>query len=181
MLGIYLSMLDTAEEKSKFEELHNRYYKEMYGVALSILKNTHDAEDATQEAFLRVARYFSKVPDVYSPEARGYLIIIIKHTSNDIILKNNRTITENIDDHYDLNEPIDLEETVFSHLTVEKVMNAARKLSDNYYNVLFLAFVYEFNSKEIASLLGISYDSAKKRLARAKIKLKTFLEELELI
>ena len=87
MLGLYLSMLDTAEEKSKFEELYNLHRQDMYRVANGILNDTYEAEDAVHEAFLRVANHFSEISEIKHTETRAYLITIVKNISLDILRK----------------------------------------------------------------------------------------------
>ena len=42
---IYLEMLETPEEKLKFEQLYFLYRDKMYAVAFKILHNENDAED----------------------------------------------------------------------------------------------------------------------------------------
>ena len=46
MLIYYLQMLDTPEEKIRFEKIYLKYRSLMYHVADSILHNRQDAEDA---------------------------------------------------------------------------------------------------------------------------------------
>ena len=53
---IYLELLATPEEKDKFQALYERYYGLLLHIANQILRNHHDAEDATQEAFLAVVK-----------------------------------------------------------------------------------------------------------------------------
>ena len=58
MLAIYLSMLETNEEKNQFEQLYIKYKQDMYAVAYGILKNKEDAEDAEHKSFLKIADNF---------------------------------------------------------------------------------------------------------------------------
>ena len=60
MLIYYLQMLDTPEEKVKFEQIYLKYRGLMYQVADGILHNRQDAEDAVHNAFLRVIKHFKK-------------------------------------------------------------------------------------------------------------------------
>lgn len=46
MISFYLSLLDTPEEKSMFEQLYRLYRQDMYKRAYGILKNKYDTEDA---------------------------------------------------------------------------------------------------------------------------------------
>ena len=52
MLMVYLSMLDTEEDKNLFRELHDEYSTLMYKKAYGILKDCNLAEDAVQESFM---------------------------------------------------------------------------------------------------------------------------------
>ena len=49
---IYLQMIESDEDKSKFEQLYIMYKGLMFHVAMKILKNEFDAEDAVHQAFL---------------------------------------------------------------------------------------------------------------------------------
>ena len=57
---IYLQMIETPEEKSKFEQLYLEYRGLMFHVAYDILHNEHDAEDAVHQAFVKIAENIKK-------------------------------------------------------------------------------------------------------------------------
>ena len=52
---IYLQMIETPEDRSKFETLYEEYRDVMYAVAKKILRNNMDAEDALHQAFVNIA------------------------------------------------------------------------------------------------------------------------------
>lgn len=54
MLMLYLEMLETPEEKVRFEEIYQNYRNKMFHMADHILHNDQDAEDAVHNAFLRI-------------------------------------------------------------------------------------------------------------------------------
>lgn len=60
---IYLQMLETPEEKSKFEQLYLEYKGLMFHVAYEILHNEQDAEDAVHQAFVKIAENIKKIDD----------------------------------------------------------------------------------------------------------------------
>ena len=70
MLQFYLQLLDTAAEKEKFEKLYEQYRKLMMAEANAILKSKHLAEDAVQEAFLRIIKSFDYVEEILSPRTK---------------------------------------------------------------------------------------------------------------
>ena len=60
MLAIFLQIVDTPEEQTKFEKLYHRYKNLLFYVAYNALEDYEDAEDAVNETFFRVAKNFSK-------------------------------------------------------------------------------------------------------------------------
>ena len=55
MLISYLAMIGTQHEKSEFVKMYERYRKLMHYAAKRILGDDSLAEEAVQEAFLRIA------------------------------------------------------------------------------------------------------------------------------
>ena len=53
---IYLMMLDTEEEKSKFEKIYFKYRQLMFQVANGILKDECLSEDAVHESFIKIMK-----------------------------------------------------------------------------------------------------------------------------
>ena len=68
MLGIYLRLLDTEEEQTRFRQLYEKYRNLMFYVAKGILKDDYLTEDAVHEAFIRIAKNFSKIGEISCPQ-----------------------------------------------------------------------------------------------------------------
>lgn len=64
MLSFYLSALESAADKEDFRALYRRYHGVMERTALAILQDPRDAEEAVQEAFIRVIENFSKIYEI---------------------------------------------------------------------------------------------------------------------
>ena len=58
---IYLQMIESAEDQSKFEDIYTAYCKLMFCVALKYLKHEQDAEDAVHHAFVKIAENIKNV------------------------------------------------------------------------------------------------------------------------
>lgn len=56
MLAFYMMLIDDEQNKSKFEKLYYEYRDRMMYVALSVLHNNEDAEDAVHNAFIGIAK-----------------------------------------------------------------------------------------------------------------------------
>ena len=78
---IILMMVDTPEQKRKFAELYERYRYLMFKIALDILHEHHLAEDALQEAFVRVAKHMECIGQLEETATKRYLITITKNAA----------------------------------------------------------------------------------------------------
>ena len=175
MVGFYLSLLDTEEEKSKFEQLYLKYRQDMYKTAYGILKNEFESEDAVHEAFMRVIKKLTNISEINCPQTHAYLIIIVRNIALKMAEENNKTISVDVDS-IEITDKFDLEEDVISKMEVERIKHILKGLPEDYYDILFLELFMEFSISDIAEQLNITYDNAKKRLQRARQKFIDILE-----
>ena len=77
MLSFYLSALESAADKEDFRALYRRYHGVMERTALAILQNPRDAEEAVQEAFIRVIENFSKIYEIPCKNLGAWLVTIV--------------------------------------------------------------------------------------------------------
>lgn len=165
MLQIYLTLIDTDAEKQKFIIFYEQYRKLMFYIAKEILKDNHLAEDAVQEAFLRIAKNFHKTGTVTSHETKAFAVIITRNVAIDIYNKEKKITKIN---QY-LSESIETETDDFTKKTsYKKLLGYILELPEIYRDVLYLNLVYDYQFNEIANLLGISTENARKRAQRGK-------------
>lgn len=165
MLQIYLTLIDTDAEKQKFIIFYEQYRKLMFYIAKEILKDNHLAEDAVQEAFLRIAKNFHKTGTVTSHETKAFAVIITRNVAIDIYSKEKKITKIN---QY-LSESIETETDDFTEKTsYKKLLGYILELPEIYRDVLYLNLVYDYQFNEIANLLGISTENARKRAQRGK-------------
>lgn len=87
MLGLYLSLVESEEEKQLIEELYNNNKQVMYNIAFKNLHNSSDAEDAVHEAFLRAIKNIEKISHIPSNKQQAYLNVIVRNVSFDMFNK----------------------------------------------------------------------------------------------
>lgn len=179
MLAAALGYIDTNEDKKRFEELYYTYRNLMYRAAFDILKNQQDAEDALQEAFISIAKNFSKISEIKCPQTKAFVVIIIRNTSYNMLKKIDRRYEADIDiEGLDISDERSTPfETVEDKYSIEQLEKALRQLPQNYFDIIYLTSYMDNSIKEAADLLGISYDNAKQRLKRAREKLAAILKE----
>ena len=61
MLTMFLAMLETEADRQKFTRLYEAMEKKIYAVALRILGSPEQAEDAAQQAWLRLIQKWELV------------------------------------------------------------------------------------------------------------------------
>ncbi len=175
-LSFYLTLIDTAEEKSKFEELYLLYRQDMYKTAYGILKDSFESEDIVHEAFLIIIRKLDKISEIKCPQTHAFLIIIVRNLALKAFNNKKKVNYENIDE-MDMSDSIDIEDEIISALTMNQLENILKQLPQEHYQILYLEQFMGFTIKEISEIMDISYDNAKKRLQRAKYKFKKLIKE----
>lgn len=165
-----------SESQMKFEYIFNSYAKQMIYVANRILGNRQDAEDAAQEALLRIAANIKSVDTTDDARARGYVLTAAKNAAKDILkARSARAKTVDIETAYELYED-DSSLGVIENAGYEEILDCIRGLDPIYRDVLYYHLAEEMSGKEIASLLGRKYGTVKMQIKRGKAILAKSLE-----
>lgn len=172
---IFLSMIETEEDKEKFVQIYESYSHFMWYIANEVLWDKYLAEDAVQEAFIALTRHMEKINDVNSSQTKKFLATIVKSKAIDIIRKKKGDLFEEY-------EEIDLETTKSDLLmeyiqkeSHEALLSSIRQLDDNYRIVFEYKYLHELSDREIADLLGITPKNVNVRIFRARKKLQEIL------
>ena len=166
---IYLQMIESEEDKSKFLEIYNQYKYLMFSVANRILKNDYDAEDAVHQAFVSIIDNLNKIDAIDCPETRSYVVIITENKAIDIIRSRKHLAGEELNDAiHGIEIPLPGD---------NGLADAMAKLPARYREVLLLRFDNGYNTKELAKMLDMTRGSVQKLIWRAKNALKKQLEK----
>lgn len=160
---IYLAMIDSPEDQSKFENIYNSYKGLMFYIANKILHNEQDSEDAVHNAFIKIAENIDKIGDPVCPKTKVYVVTIVENKAIDLYRANQRrhkvTYLDDI-------SGIEIEESNLQGLAA-----CMTKLSPRYRQIILLKYYHGFSCKEIAKQLNITEANAIKLDQRAKNKL----------
>ena len=77
-------------DASCWEELAAMYYDDILRYCLYHTRDRETAEDAVQEAFVRVAKHMENVGQPEETATKRYLITITKHAAIDLYRRRNR-------------------------------------------------------------------------------------------
>jgi RNA polymerase sigma-70 factor (ECF subfamily) len=167
MLAICFAALVEESSRNKFTKMVEKYQRLMFCVARDILKDDYLAEDAVQEAFLKVAKNFSKVGDIDSGKTKFFLVVITKNTALDMLRKELRRPDGNatrLDDLAENSVPVG----TFNDIDAVDLGELIMTLPENLRSVLYLYGIYGYTFSEISNLMGLSIAAVKGRYYRAR-------------
>ncbi len=176
MLGFYLTLLDTAEEKNTFTDLYLKYRDAMYNCAYKILKDSYLAEDAVHNAFLALTKNINKINGMERNEILSYLLIISRNASFAIYKNYRKNLCSDIDDEIVFSDD-DVQADIEINESRERIFRMIKSLDTSYSDVLILKLFYGLDNRETAKALNLTVDNVRVRFYRGKVKLKELLEK----
>lgn len=155
-------------------QLYNQYCDGMYVVARRFVKDTMEAEDIVQEAFIKA---FTKLDQFKGDVTFGaWLKRIVINKSIDL-LKSKKQHMQDLEEVHLKVIDTDYENDwlVEDTITVDEVKAAIAQLSDKYRYVVMLYLLEGYDHQEISQILNISEVASRTQLSRGKAKLKKLL------
>ena len=176
-------------DPSAFDEMVSRYWDRIYAMVNQLLRNSQDAEEVTQDAFIRAHRglvnfrgesaFSTWLYQIATNLARNRYWYWWRrkrdHTvsfDQPVSADNETTLAELI--------PAELETPGDATVTqefVNRIAESMEKLSPKHREILILRNVKNLSYEEIAVILGISVGTVKSRIARARESLRARLGE----
>ena len=167
-------------DQSAFEELVLKYQDRIYNLCRHMLGNTHEAEDAAQDTFLKA---YQKLKD-FKPEASLYTWLY-RIAVNTCLDYKKRPFFESLfrksdeDEEYIL-EPLSDEPSPEKLYESKQLGLALRKslgkLSPKLKTVIILKEIEGLSYEEIVDILEISIGTVKSRISRAREELKEMMK-----
>lgn len=183
----------------EFEEIVNRYKDRAMTLAMRILKNSEDAEDALQEAFIKTFRAIADKQFEERSKFSTYFYRIVYNTAIDFYKKHKAKTFNliNIDDtkknddgevtdinsfemsidrnNYQMSGVYDTDRMTLDNQMQEVVNRYLEEIPEKYSTILTLFYINDLSHEEIAETLKLPLGTVKNRIFRAKDKLKEVL------
>ncbi len=153
------------------EKLYNCTKDAIYGYALSMLKNTHDAEDVLHDAYISIYNSAGR----YAPMGRpmAWIFTITRNLCLDKLRARDRIADlpeENWEEYLDSNSSISVDDK----LLLESCLNS---LSDDEREILLLHVLSGLKHREISEMTGRPISTVLSKYHRALKKLRTLIKE----
>lgn len=180
MLQLYISLLETEEEKQKMTEIYEQYKYYCIFIAKKLLTSPDDAEDATHAAFLEIIKHKKKYFTLGCSDFRASLVVIVKNKAYDILRLRKKERAEDADSLDDMPDDIPSVEDILSiQEEYDLLRTALKKLTPSYNQILTLKYFENLSNAEIADELDTNKKNVEVMLYRAKISLRKALIELK--
>jgi len=162
------------------EALVREHSRLVYRISYAVLRRHHDAEDATQETFVRVLRYSSKLHTVEDPKT--WLARIAWRVAVDRSRQRSRKGEIPLDDPENSQlEPSSSQAQADETLQAAQLERLVEKfiaaLPEKLRQPLVLSTIEEMSLREVAATLGINEAAVRSRVFRARQILKAKLAE----
>lgn len=162
-------MQDNTEKNIRFRKDYDQYSRLIYSVAYSYMKNTSDANDAMQEAFLK---YYQHMEHLESEEhIKPWLITVVSNICKNMLRSGWFTRTFFQEDCEE--EPVSEED--FGERS--ELFWAVMKLPEKERVPVHLFYYEGYSAVEISKLLKINVSTVRVRLMRGRERLKSILKE----
>lgn len=163
-------------DREAFTELVVRYQRPIYNAAFWMLRRAEDANDVTQEVFLKVAERL----DDYDPRYKffSWIYRIAVNESLNVLRRSRRE--EALDDDIDIPaaDSANPEHQVGNAELSRRIQGTMMKMSTNDRMVLTLRHFSELSYEEIGQVLDLDEKTVKSRLFEARHRLGDLLKDL---
>jgi len=172
----------TGNEKA-LEILIGQYLKSIYGFVYRYVNNVSEAEDITQEVFVRMWRNIKKFDQ--NKSFKTWLFAIAKNASIDFLKKKKPLLFSEFESKEGTNilletleDPAFLPNEVLERKDISSMLSSAvEKLSSQHRLLVSLRYNNQLTFREIAQFLGEPLNTVKSRTRRAIIALKNILKK----
>ncbi len=169
MLSFLLTALESAEDKKKFTLIYEQYRPKMEQVALGILQEQGDAEDAVQNAFMQIIRHFEKIYSIPCEELPFWIISVVKNEALMILRKKKKEVP--LEDWDVVSEET---EGVTGY---NELVELVRQMPETYRAVLEMKLLLGYTDREVARHLNLSETAVSTRFSRGRELLRRIVEK----
>lgn len=166
---IYLQVIETPEDESKFTAIYEAYHDLLFYIAFERMKHIQDAEDAVHHVFMKIAENIKTIEPV-SPKTKMYVVTMIDNRVTDVFRVRGRHPVDPYNDELKHGLVVEMEgEDLLTQCIME--------LPEQQRMVVWLKYKQGYNLREISKMLNISLSWAQKIDQRAKKKLEELYKE----
>lgn len=161
-------------DRSAFAELYDRHVRPVYWQAYSIVRQDHEAEDVTQDAFITMWRKIDTIV-VADDSVLPWLLVTARYTALNAQRRINKRNARLIDDVADTVAVEDVVEASLIRAEIDKATAALTPLDRRLYELCLDGnHTYDLAARE----LGVTHAVVRNRISRLRGRLRTDLRSI---
>ena len=188
LIGLEDAAREQTSRRAEFDRLVERYHKQAYNIAYRMTGNHADAEDLTQEAFVRAFRFFGNYRRDWPFD--NWLYKIMSNLFVDDLRRRPKAHIQSLDQPLDLSGSGEVyleipdsgsnpERLVMSHELDERIQRALNSLPNDFRMTVILADIEGLSYEEISTAMKCSLGTVRSRLHRGRKLLRTKIAAFE--
>ena len=164
------------KNESQFVDIYNEYAKLVYNLSIHYLQNIEDAQEATQDVFVKIHKKIEGFNNKSSLKTWIYRITV--NHCLDVIKSKNRKFRVFFSRKYEDNDSVDYSHPgvkIESREEVKRIMSKLNELPEKQKTALILKSIEGMTQKEITVVMNIKEKALESLLSRARANLKNNL------
>jgi RNA polymerase sigma-70 factor (ECF subfamily) len=170
--------MEPARKQALFEQTVLPHLNAAYNLARWLIRNSHDAEDAVQEAYLKAFRSFETFQGADSgDDGRAWLLAVVRNTCFTFLSRKGNTRAEEFDErlHSARGDTTGAEALLLSQAAADSLRDCIEALPLDFREVVVLRELEELSYKEISGIARVPVGTVMSRLARGRKRLQECL------
>ena len=159
---------------TEYNSCVDKYLKMVYRISFHYFGNREDAEDVSQDVFLKLYSHNTKFES--EEELKAWLIRVTTNTCHSYFRNPFRKRKTEIDEK-EIENIVGSSSSEQEIINRKVVMDAVMSLSEHYRIVVYLYYYEEYSICQISNTLNIKETTIQTRLSRAREKLKSVLKD----
>lgn len=168
--------MDAAQKLTLFEQTVLPHLNAAYNLARWLTRNSHDADDLTQEAFLKAFRSFESFQGSDADAGRAWLLTVVRNTCFTWLRRKGNEPVEAFDERlHAAAEAPDAESILLNQAALGSLKDCIEGLPLEFREAIVLRELEELSYNEISGISRIPVGTVMSRLARARQRLRDCL------
>ncbi len=174
MIMMAIAAMENDDDKTFMLNLYNDYYGLVLKNVYYIARDANQAEDLTNDTFLKLIEKISLIRTLKSCKLAAYVVYTSRSVAINFI--KHRDVQQKhvyYGEDLDLGEKVpsledNLEERIVHQEEIEELGKAILKLPEKHKDLLYFKYILEMHDRDIAEIFQIAPDSVRQYLTRAR-------------
>ncbi len=165
-------------DKNSLAGLYQLYYKSLYRYGNRIIPDTATIEDVIQDLFVTIWNTRHKLPELRNVKSYLFTVFrreVIHKSKKEHVLTDIETVSESLNFNFES----DYEHQDYEKWLVAKLTDTLQSLPKRQLDVVILRYYENFQTSEIASIMGITEKSVRNTLHKAISHLRVNIQSLD--